>query len=98
MPPEKSVVFCQEARGHSRFGQGKEGGWLLGLAGDAAGNDEQEAVGVQGEDYPAAEGLGPHSNHALPTLRLKGQMGTIFLTRPRLVIPPGFVSLQVLEA
>lgn len=26
MPLEKSVVFHQEARGHSRFGKGKEGG------------------------------------------------------------------------
>lgn len=75
MPPEKSVVFCQEARGHSRFGQGKEEGWLLGLARDAAGNDEQEVAGVQGEDYPPPCGSRPSLKPCLTHPQTEGTNG-----------------------
>lgn len=70
MPPEKAVVFSQEARGHS--GVGRESGErgksragccpppAHGLAGDAAGNDRQGEGKKRTSHLLQGLGLTPH--------------------------------------
>lgn len=75
MPPEKSVVFSQKARGHRGFGQGKEEGAGLAashlplrallaiarVAWDAPGKGRQGMWGCRKRTSPLLGDLGPHS-------------------------------------